>query len=715
MMNRLCLAVLFVMCCMSVNAQKQANYPFRNTKLVPEKRIENLVSLMTFDEKIAMFAGAGVPRLGVRGAGSVEAIHGVVLGGPAWDVNHRGPKQYTTVFPQGYGLGETWDADIIRRMAEYMSYEARFLFQNERYKKAGLILWAPNADLGRDIRWGRTEECFGEDAFLVGELTAAMVRGLQGDNPNYWRTASLMKHFLANSNEFGRAETSSNFDEALFREYYAYPFRRGMLAGSNALMTAYNAYNGTPCTYHPVLKNTLLNEWNFNGIILTDGGAFQQLKNTHKKFDNLEDAAKACINAGTTRFLDDYKAALTGALKNGLLTEKELEPNIKGNLRVMLKLGMLDDSDKNPYAKIGVTDTVAPWTKDETKALVRLVANKSVVLLKNNKQTLPLQIQKIKRIAVIGNRADEVIEDWYSGTPAYKVSALQGIRNAVAGTDIEVRYVRTDRMDEASKAAAWADVAIVCVGNEPTCSPDWTTAPWGKSVIAGEGREDVDRAAITLDQEDLVKVVYKANPNTVLTLISSFPYAINWSNEHVPAIVHITQSCQELGNAVADVLFGKYNPAGRTSQTWVSSIDQLPAMLDYNIRNGRTYMYATEKPLYPFGYGLSYTQFEYRNLEVSKNQRAVVVMLDVANVGAYDGDEVVQLYVKLPGDKAKKRLKAFQRVSIAKGETKKVRLEIPLEELKLWSLSSNQFEMPQGVLEFQVGSSSEDVRLSATL
>ncbi len=720
---------IFGIVLLPLGAQKLPSYPFQNTKLAPEKRIENLVSLMTFDEKIASFGGAGVPRLGVRGAGSVEAIHGVVLGGPAWDEKHRGPKQHTTVFPQGYGLGETWDSNIMQQVAEYMSYEARFLFQNPNYKKAGLILWAPNADLGRDIRWGRTEECFGEDAFLIGELTAAMVRGLQGNNPNYWRTASLMKHFLANSNEFGRAETSSDFDAALFREYYAYPFWRGMQAGSNALMTAYNAYNGIPCTYHPVLKDILQKEWKFDGIILTDGGAFQQLKNTHKKFDNLEDAAKACIHAGTTRFLDDYKSALINAIKNGLLTEKDLEPNIKGNLRVMLKLGMLDNSDKNPYSNIGITDTVAPWTKTETKALVRLVANKSVVLLKNEKQTLPLNKQKIKRIAVIGNRADEVIEDWYSGTPAYKVSALQGIKNAVAGTDIEVRYARTDRMDEATRAAAWADVAIVCVGNEPTCSPDWGVAPWGKSVIAGEGREDVDRAAITLEQEDLVKLVYKANPNTVLTLISSFPYSINWSNEHLPAILHITQSCQELGNAVADVLFGNFNPAGRTTQTWASSIDHLPAMLDYDIRNGRTYMYAKEKPLYPFGYGLSYTTFVYRDLEISASTGSAtkkiekkklenqdfIVKLKVENTGNYDGEEVVQVYVKLPGDKATKRLKGFKRISIAKGETKIIEIEIKTEDLKLWNLTTNKFEIPQGDIEFQVGSSSEDIRLRKML
>ncbi|MBV5283554.1 MAG: glycoside hydrolase family 3 C-terminal domain-containing protein [Paludibacter sp.] len=711
------ISTLILACFLNIaSAQKTVAYSFQNTRLSAEKRIENLVSLMTLDEKISAFGGGGIARLGVKGPGSAEAIHGVVLGGPAWDEKSRGPKQPTTVFPQGYGLGETWDTELLQKIAENMSHEARYLFQNPKYKKAGLILWAPNADLGRDIRWGRNEECYGEDAFLTGELVTAMVRGLQGNNQNYWRTASLMKHFLANSNEFGRTETSSNFDDALFREYYSYPFMRGITkGGSNALMTAYNAYNGIPCTIHPILKNILMKEWKFDGMIITDGGAFQQLRNTHKTFNKLEDAAKACINAGTTRFLDDYKAALTDAIKKGLVTEKELEPNIKGNLRIMLKLGLLDSSDKNPYSNIGIADTINPWEKAETKQLVRLAANKSVVLLKNDKQTLPLNKETIRRIAVIGNRADEVIEDWYSGTPAYKVSALQGIKNAVAGQNIEVRYARTNKMDEATKAAAWADVAIVCVGNEPTCSPDWGTSPWGKSVIAGEGREDVDRAAITLEQEDLIKLVYKANPNTVVALISSFPYAINWTQEHVPAILHITQSCQELGNAVADVLFGDYNPAGRTTQTWVSSMDQLPPMLDYDIRHGRTYMYSKEKPLYPFGFGLSYTTFEYSNLQVvnstSKSNRKQEVSVDIENKGQRDGEEVVQLYVKFPGDTATKRLKGFCRMAIAKGEKKTIKMTLWAEDLKLWNNELSKFVMPQGEMEIQVGNSSEDIKL----
>jgi beta-glucosidase len=689
-------------------------YPFQNPKLSDEARMDNVLSLMTIDEKINMFSGVGVERLGIRNPGSVECIHGIVLGGAAW--NPKKSQQVTTCYPQGYGLGETWDVNLHHRVAEQIAYEARFLYQNPKYHRSCLILWSPNADMGRDIRWGRTEECYGEDPFLTGEMVTAFVKGFQGPNPRYWTAASLMKHFLANSNENGRGHTSSNFDEALFREYYAYPFGRGIVkGGANALMTAYNKYNGIPCAVNPILRNVLMKEWGFNGIITTDGGGFTQLMKVHKYYDSLDKAAQGCIQAGITRFLDEYKQALKDALNEKLVTEKQLDENIKGNLRVMLRLGLLDSSDKNPYRNIGITDTVAPWTKQETKDLVRLVADKSVVLLKNEDSLLPLDVSKIHKIAVIGNRCDSIYGDWYGGAMPYKITPLKAIKELADAHQIEVRYIRDDKEGAAQDAAAWADVAIVCVGNNPTCGPDWGTSPWGQGVIAGEGREDVDRASIQLEQEDLVKLVRKANPHTVLVLLSSFPYAINWSQEHVPAIIHLTQSCQELGHAITDVLFGRYNPAGRTTQTWVSSIDELPHMLDYNIRHGRTYMYYKGTPLYPFGYGLSYTQFKYANLKLDyttvAKHKCLTVTADVSNVGAMDGEEVVQLYVTLPGDDAAQRLKGFRRIAVPKGETQKVTIVVPADDLALWNTDKHAFELPVGTVGVKLGASSADIRL----
>jgi beta-glucosidase len=568
-----------------IHAQNVFNDPAINE----EQRLDDLIARMTLDEKVdALGNNTQVPRLGIQASGSVEGLHGIVLGGPTYGDRANTP---TTGFPQAYGLGETWDTDLLHRVATYISTENRYLFQNAKYRKSGLIMWTPNVDLGRDPRWGRTEECYGEDAFLTSRLAVAFIKGIQGDHPKYWRNASLMKHFLSNSNEYGRTFSSSNYSDKLFREYYAYPFYKGVTeGGSQALMTAYNAYNGTPCIMHPVLRNIVMKEWGLNGTLLTDGGAFRLLLSDHKRFDNdRAAAAAACIKAGITKFLDEYKDAVYEALHRKLISVEDIEKAIRGNLRISLKLGLLDHAEDNPYAAIGVTDTIAPWSKPETKALVREATLKSIVLLKNQDHLLPLDRHKIKKIAVIGQRATEVLQDWYAGKPFYTVNVLDAIREE-AGNDIEVRYVKTNRMDSARTVAAWADVAIVCVGNHPTCNAGWEQAP-----VISEGKEAVDRQSLQLDQEDLLLQVAQTNPNTIGVLISSFPYAINRANQTVPALLHLTQCSQELGHAVSDVIFGHYNPAGRLTQTWVKNITDLPHMMDYDITHGRTYMYFKEK------------------------------------------------------------------------------------------------------------------------
>lgn len=694
-----------------IHAQNVFNDPAVNE----EQRLDDLIVRMTLDEKVdALGNNTQVPRLGIQASGSVEGLHGIVLGGPTYGDRANTP---TTGFPQAYGLGETWDTDLLHRVATYISTENRYLFQNAKYRKSGLIMWTPNVDLGRDPRWGRTEECYGEDAFLTSRLAVAFIKGIQGDHPKYWRNASLMKHFLSNSNEYGRTFSSSNYSDKLFREYYAYPFYKGVTeGGSQALMTAYNAYNGTPCIMHPVLRNIVMKEWGLNGTLLTDGGAFRLLLSDHKRFDNdRAAAAAACIKAGITKFLDEYKDAVYEALHRKLISVEDIEKAIRGNLRISLKLGLLDHAEDNPYAAIGVTDTIAPWSKPETKALVREATLKSVVLLKNQDHLLPLDRHKIKKIAVIGQRATEVLQDWYAGKPFYTVNVLDAIREE-AGNDIEVRYVKTNRMDSARTVAAWADVAIVCVGNHPTCDAGWEQAP-----VISEGKEAVDRQSLQLDQEDLLLQIAQTNPNTIGVLISSFPYAINRANQTVPALLHLTQCSQELGHAVSDVIFGHYNPAGRLTQTWVKNITDLPHMMDYDITHGRTYMYFKEKPLYPFGYGLSYTRFNYSGTTL--NDRVIEcgdtlrVCFNLKNSGDMDGDEVVQLYVSARKHTDKdpiKQLKAFQRISLRKGETKKVELTVPYTELQVWDEKQNRFILPDKEMTLEIGASSSDIRLRTT-
>lgn len=694
-----------------IHAQNVFNDPAINE----EQRLDDLIARMTLDEKVdALGNNTQVPRLGIQASGSVEGLHGIVLGGPTYGDRANTP---TTGFPQAYGLGETWDTDLLHRVATYISTENRYLFQNAKYRKSGLIMWTPNVDLGRDPRWGRTEECYGEDAFLTSRLAVAFIKGIQGDHPKYWRNASLMKHFLSNSNEYGRTFSSSNYSDKLFREYYAYPFYKGVTeGGSQALMTAYNAYNGTPCIMHPVLRNIVMKEWGLNGTLLTDGGAFRLLLSDHKRFDNdRAAAAAACIKAGITKFLDEYKDAVYEALHRKLISVEDIEKAIRGNLRTSLKLGLLDHAEDNPYAAIGVTDTIAPWSKPETKVLVREATLKSVVLLKNKDHLLPLDRHKIKKIAVIGQRATEVLQDWYAGKPFYTVNVLDAIREE-AGNDIEVRYVKTNRMDSARTVAAWADVAIVCVGNHPTCDAGWEQAP-----VISEGKEAVDRQSLQLDQEDLLLQVAQTNPNTIGVLISSFPYAINRANQTVPALLHLTQCSQELGHAVSDVIFGHYNPAGRLTQTWVKNITDLPHMMDYDITHGRTYMYFKEKPLYPFGYGLSYTRFNYSgttlNDRVIERGDTLRVCFNLKNSGDMDGDEVVQLYVSARKHTDKdpiKQLKAFQRISLRKGETKKVELTVPYTELQVWDEKQNRFILPDKEMTLEIGASSSDIRLRTT-
>jgi beta-glucosidase len=322
----------------------------------------------------------------------------------------------------------------------------------------------------------------------------------------------------------------------------------------------------------------------------------------------------------------------------------------------------------------------------------------------------------LKSIAVIGPRANEVLLDWYSGTPPYRVSALSGIKNKV-GPNVLVKSALDN--DEAVKLAQASDVAIVCVGNHPNGGHD---NEWAKVSVPSEGREAVDRESITLEQEDLVKRVYQANPKTIVVLVSSFPYAINWTQDNVPAIVHMALNSQEEGNALADVLFGDYNPAGRLVQTWPRSLEQLPPIMDYDIRHGRTYMYFSGQPLYPFGYGLSYTNFAYSNLHISAStlpgKGTVAISVDVKNTGTRHGEEVVQMYVKhLDSAVARplKELKGFKRVMIAPGQTITVTLPLAAETLAYWNASKHAFVVEKGKVQIMVGPSSTDTKLNKTI
>lgn len=707
------------------STMKATSFDFQNTKLSDAKRIELLLHELTLEEKINLLStNLGVPRLGIPRCGSQEGLHGLALGGPAAmngkkkvDGKEVSDDRFTTIFPQAYGLGETWDRISIRKVGNQMAEEARYYFNTQKSKRQGLVIYAPNADLARDPRWGRTEESYGEDPYLTGELTVAMVKGIQGDNPRYWKAASLMKHFLANSNEDGRDSSSSNFDNRLFREYYSYPFYKGITeGGSRAFMASYNAWNGITMCVNPCLKAIARQQWGNNGIICTDGGALKLLVAAHHAYPNLKEGAAAVVKASVGQFLDQYKPYIEEALKEGLLTEKDIDEAIKGNLFVALKLGLLDGKDsKNPYNSIGQDSTLTPpFDTPETRQLVREITTKSIVLLKNN-GLLPLDLNKIKKIALIGPYADQIVYDWYSGTAPHAVTILEGLRKALKGTGIEVLYAKDNTCGKAELLAKEADVVLVCTGNHPY----GTKADWFFCPVPSDGREAVDRKSLQLPDEDLLRQLHAINPNTALILVSSFPYAINWSNEHLPAILHLTHCSEEQGTALSDVLLGKANPAGRTTQTWVKDILDLPHMMDYDIRHGRTYMYQEKEPLYPFGYGLSYTHFSYTDAKVYKKAKnGYWISLKVKNDGERDGDEVVQVYATFPDSKVempKKKLCGFDRVSIAAGTTKEVKLYINKRDLSYWDEQRQSFVEAPGKKLLLIGASSEDIRTKIEL
>ena len=713
-------SLVLVFCFAGARRARAQDYPFRNPQLPDDVRIADLLGRLTLSEKVDLMSDhPKIPRLGVVFSGQVEGLHGLALGGPGgWGPRGKQPLP-TTTFPQEKGLGATWDPDLLKKIGALEGYEARYYYQNPVTDFGGVVVRAPNADLSRDPRWGRTEESYGEDPFLVGTLTVAFAQGLQGPDPKHWQAASLMKHFLANENENGRTYSSSDFGERLFREYYSAPFRMGFEeGGSRAVMAAYNSWNGIPMMIHPVLKNVMINEWHNDGLICTDGGALGLLITSHKSFPDKERGSAAAVKAGINHFLDTYKDDLSKALKDGLLTEADMDASLRNLLRLYLRLGEFDPPGVDPYATIGRESKgeLPPWERPSSRELVRQATDESIVLLKNDNNTLPLDRTKLKTIAVIGPWVGEVLLDWYSGTPPYAVSILAGIKEAV-GHNVKVVYADGSDPAEAAALARGADVAIVVVGNHPECNAGWDQCP-----TPSNGKEDVDRKTIVLEQESLVKQVFAANPHTVEVLRASFPYAIVWSQQNLPAIVHMTHNSQEEGHGLADVLFGDYSPAGRLNQTWPTGDKQLLPIMDYDITHGRTYMYLKDKPLYPFGYGLSYTTFSYEGLSLSAPSvaadDAVQVTVKVKNTGRRASDEVVQMYVQHLGsqvDCPKLELKGFQRVRLEPGEERSVTLNLKPRDLAYWDQIRHAWRVEKEQVRVLAGGSSDTLSVQATL
>ena len=685
-----------------VNAQ---TYPFQNPATPIETRVNNIDSLLTQAEKLSLLPERepAISRLGLNAFTYYsEGLHGLGSGG-------NGGPYTATQFCQAYGLGETWDVNIMQQAGAQIAHEARA--SNNTGRGFGLLIRAPNADIGRDPRWGRTEECYGEDPFLVGKLAAGLIQGYHGTNPNYFMLASMCKHMMANSNEANRMRSSSNFNQRLMMEYYGKSFEIALLEGpAQSYMTAYNQVNGVDCIWNPSIKNMVRHVWKWDGAVCSDDGDLSGSSNP--AYTTIAQKSAAAIKYGTISAFDDdtLGTATTDALTQNLMTINDVDTVIRNTMRIRTRLGDLDPAASNPFKSI----TGTPWTSDSAKAIARLVTQKSIVLLKNTNNTLPLNKSTIKSIAVIGAIADSVTIDWYGGTPPYKITPHAGIVSKV-GTGVTVTYAADNTNSAAVNAAKASDVAIVFAGNHPTCA-----AGWGVCSDPSEGKEGIDRTQITLNatQETLIEQVHAANPKTILVLISSFPYAITWEKDSLPAIVHMTHCSEETGDALADVLFGDYNPAGRLTQTWVRSLTDLPTMTDYDITKGRTYMYFTGTPLFPFGYGLSYSKFTYANLTTSASnlcQAPIKVSVDVTNTGTLAGDEVVQLYVKYPGSavpRPNKQLRGFSRVNIAAGATTTVTIPLLYKDVAYWDSTQASWAAENGNIQILVGGSSDSSALT---
>ena len=763
-----------------------------------------------------------------------------------------------TVFPQAIGLASMWNPELHHIIASVISDEARARWNElERGKKQKdqfsdlLTFWSPTVNMARDPRWGRTPETYGEDPYLSGVLGTAFVKGLQGDHPRYLKSVSTPKHFAANNEEHNRFYCDAAITETDMREYYLPAFEKCIREGkAESIMTAYNAINGVPCTANNWLLNKVLKQdWGFNGYIVSDCGAPGLLMTDHRYVKTPEAAAMIAIKAGLDLECGDYVfgAPLLNAYKQYMVSTAEIDSAAYHVLRARMRLGMFDDPEKNPYNHL--SPEIVGCEKHKELALE--AARQSIVLLKNQKNTLPLNAKKIKSIAVVGINAANCEFGDYSGTPVNApVSVLDGIRNRV-GNEIKVVHApwvsseegyqlispinlpnglkaeyydnptfqgtpktRIDKginfepknqapdpfLPKSPLSIRWTGELVPSVSGEYVFSftsddgcklyiddqliiDDWNVhsartekasmkLEKGKKyqlkaeyfdnggdaiarlhwrvpsmeeydmlnmygdaskviresdvVIAVMGinqsieREGQDRSSIELpkDQQIFIREAYKANPNTIVVLVAGSSMAIGWMDQNIPAIIDAWYPGEQGGTAIAEVLFGDYNPAGRLPLTFYNSIEDLPAFNDYNVKNNRTYMYFEGKPLYAFGYGLSYTKFDYRNLNIKQDSQNITLNFSVKNSGKYNGDEVAQVYIQFPDLGIKtplKQLKGFKRIHIKKGATEQISIEIPKEELRLWDDQKKQFYTPSGTYNFMVGKSSDNICLQKTV
>jgi beta-glucosidase len=689
-----------------------------------EKRTEDLISRLTLEEKATILNhdGPDVERLGIRSDKWNQCLHGV-----CWD-------RPTTMFPVSIAMAATWDPVRLHEVATAISDEARAIYNLWHQQPGiaaqhkGLIYRAPVINISRSPYWGRIDECYGEDPFLTGRLGVAYVQGLQGNDSKYLKLVSTLKHYAVNNVEKDRQKLSAKVSERMLYEYWLPHFRDCVVeGGAQSVMASYNAINGVPSNINPLLLTDILKrQWGFEGFVVSDLGGVNTMVKGHLKGQmSYEEAVAQSLKAGCDFSDDEYMNYIPAAVRQGLLPEARLDDALYRVLRDRIRLGEFDPPEWVPYSRISPSVICSP----KHRALALEMAREAMVLLKNQDHFLPLDKTRLKRIAVIGPHAALFTPGAYSGKADRPVNPLQGLKNR-AGDGVEIIYAKgceiapgsnkrsnganstqepasgeTALIKAAVETARQADVAIVFVG---------TT-----EAIETEGR---DRASLALPgrQEELVEAVAAANPKTLVVLLNAGPLTIPWVKKNVPGILEAWWNGVEGGNAIADVIFGNYNPAGRLPLTVYASESQVPPQDEYDITKGFTYMYIQGQPLFAFGHGLSYTEFTYSKLELSDRritpEGKVTAAIDITNAGQRDGDEVVQLYVhelkpivKRPAEE----LRGFQRIYLKPGETRKATLTVPGEKLAFYDENIHAFRVNPGPFEILVGAASDDIRAKA--
>ena len=714
-------------------AQQQS--PYLDPAKPLDERVDDLLRQLTLAEKISLLGttAPAIERLKIPAMnGWNQSLHGIVWTEP------------TTMFPVPISMAATWNPSLVHDVAAAIADEGRAVnnywptvqgkveptggqgqnvtvtADGRRLRHNGLVYRSPVINISRDPRWGRIWEAFGEDTWLTSRMTVAYVKGTQGDDPRYLKLAATLKHYAVNNEERDRTKIDVTVSERMLREYFLPHFRAGIVEGkATSIMSSYNSINGTPGAEHEFLLKTLLrDEWKFEGFIVPDSGAVERLVTGHRKYATFEEAAAKTVLVGSDLDNSAYVRYLPGAVAKGLLTERQIDQALRRVLRVRFRLGEFDPAEMVPYKKLGKQDIDSPAHRQ----LALRAARESIVLLRNRDNFLPLDATAVKTIAVIGPFADFAqTGPNYTGLYSTFVKPLDGIRKRL-GTSAKVLYARGSGIlesdnPEASYAEAvgiakQADVCVLFVGINEILE-----------------REGIDRNFINLPpvQMQLIRRVLAANPRTAIVLQNGGPVSLvggggpgGAERPDAPAILDMFWAGEEGGTAIADVLFGDYNPGGRLPYTVYQSVQDIPPMKEYDITTGFTYMYFDGEPDWVFGHGLSYTAFEYSNLKVGGAVPGgpLTVTADIRNSGKRAGDEVVQLYVRdveASVKRPKKQLMAFERIALRPGETRNVSFTVAPERLAFWDEKRKAWLVEPGAFEVMVGSSSADVRLKGEI